>query len=78
MPTAYVWLEKIWVRPHSYHLYYAQALRMGAAVTNSMNKLARQEVMADVMTMFANRFNAEDEEESLEGTDESDDDTTIE
>lgn len=53
MPTAYVWLEKVWVRPNSGHLYYAQGLRMGKNVTHSMNRLARQEAMMNVLGQLA-------------------------
>ncbi|KAL7562405.1 hypothetical protein ACA910_007726 [Epithemia clementina (nom. ined.)] len=60
LPVAYVWLEKLWVRPNSGQLYFAQCLRMGKEVTKSMNHLARQEQLAYVMTQLAHDLNDEE------------------
>jgi hypothetical protein len=53
LPVKYVWIEKVWVRPDSGHLLYAQCLKMGTAVTSQMNHLQRQEALANVMDRLA-------------------------
>ena len=56
MPIAYVWLEKVWVKANTGHLYYAQCFRMGEAATKSMNQLARQEQLAYIMSHLADHL----------------------
>lgn len=73
LPTAYVWIEKVWVRPNSGHLYYAQCLRMGQSVTHSMNQLSRQETLTNVMDMLAGRLDNTDEEDDTEHARQDDD-----
>ena len=40
VPVAYVWLEQLWERPNTGHLYYAQCLRMGQDATRQMENRA--------------------------------------
>jgi hypothetical protein len=61
VPVSHVWVEKLWVRPHSGHLYYAQCLRMPLTLTHQMNTLARQEALADVMSALASHISNGDE-----------------
>lgn len=49
LPIHFVWLERIWVRPNSSSLYYAQCLKMGHVITTQMNHLQRQEALATAM-----------------------------
>lgn len=70
LPTAYCWLERVWIRPNSGHLYYAQCLRMGTKVTNEMNQLTRQEALASVMDLLANQFRFGHEEDMLDHPDD--------
>jgi hypothetical protein len=60
LPVSHVWLEKLWVRPNSGHLFYAQCLRMPLGLTHQMNQLARQEALAHVMDALASHISAED------------------
>jgi len=43
LPVAYLWLEKVWVRPNSGKLHYAQSVRMGAKATKDMHQLINRE-----------------------------------
>jgi len=43
MPCAHVWLEELWVRPNSGHLYYARCLRMNETASREMDGLNRQQ-----------------------------------
>jgi hypothetical protein len=38
MPVAYIWLERIWERPQSGHLFEGQGLRMGEEHTRAMEQ----------------------------------------
>ena len=68
LPVAYAWLEKVWEKPDSGELQYAQCLKMGKEVTKSMNHLARQEQLAYVMTQLAHDL-GEDPTSSSSGSD---------
>lgn len=72
LPTAHVWLERILVRPHSGHLYEAQCLRMGHVVHMEMNKLARNEALAQAMDRLAGELQEEQENDDEEWTSEED------
>ena len=43
LPIAYVWLEKVWIRPNSGNLHYAQSVRMGDKATREMHELINRE-----------------------------------
>jgi hypothetical protein len=73
VPVSHVWVEKLWVRPDSGHLYYAQCLRMPLSLTHQMNTLARQEALADVMNSLANHISNSDE---IPDHDDNDDSST--
>jgi len=64
MPVHYVWLESIWVRPDQGNLYHAQALKMGATVTQQMNHLQRQEALANIMYRLAGELAEGDSSDS--------------
>lgn len=71
LPTAHVWMERLWVRPRSGNLYYTQCLKMGRSVTAEMNILARQEALVHVMDRLATEFvddlnNNDDEDDENE------------
>jgi hypothetical protein len=73
VPVSHVWVEKLWVRPDSGHLYFAQCLRMPLTLTHQMNTLARQEALADVMNSLANHISNSDE---IPDHDDNDDSST--
>ena len=52
-PVRHVWIERVWMRADQGNLYYAQALKMGRAVTQQMNQLQRQEALAYVLDRLA-------------------------
>lgn len=72
LPVAHVWLEKLWVRERTGHLYAAQCLKMPQRVTRDMNQLARQEALAQVMDALAGHVSAQEDE--MEGGEEETDD----
>ena len=48
-PIAYVWMEKLWVRPNSFNLHYVQCSRMGSRATREMLQLVNQEALDSMM-----------------------------
>jgi len=72
LPVHFVWLERIWVRTDQGHLYYAQALKMGQAVTQQMNHLQRQEALANVMDRLAGELAAGNGSSSSSGSSDED------
>lgn len=43
LPLSYIWLEKVWTRPNSGNLHYAQGVRMGHKATREMHDLINRE-----------------------------------
>jgi hypothetical protein len=74
LPTAYTWIEKLWVPSHSGGLVCAQCLRMDQATTHSMNQLARQEALTMMMDQMVGnlRRSAFDFDQNLPMDSESD------
>jgi len=66
LPVAHAWIEKMWARPGTGYLHYAQCMRMGQCGTKSMNKLARQEALVNVMDRLRTQFEDDGEEEEEE------------
>lgn len=56
LPLHFMWIERVWVRPDSGHLHYAQCLKMGRHVTLQMNHLQRQEALANAMDRLAGQL----------------------
>jgi hypothetical protein len=72
VPTAHVWLERLWTRPDHraafggrHRLRFAQTLRMGATACRDMDRLARQEALVHVMDMLAGELYQEGDEEAF-------------
>lgn len=66
LPVRYVRLERIEVRPDQGNLFHAQALRMGRAMTEQLERLQRQEALASVVSSHQRETGSDD------GTSESD------
>jgi len=76
LPVNHVWIERVWMRADQGNLYYAQALKMGRAVTQQMNQLHRQEALANVMDRLAGELLAHsNRSSSSSGSDELSDDS---
>lgn len=63
LPTAYVWLEKLWVEKDD--LIQAQCLKMPQRVTLDMIQLARQEAMVQVMGALMDQFGSSGSEDEF-------------
>jgi hypothetical protein len=50
LPIAYLWLEKVWIRPNSGNLHYAQSIRMGQKATREMHALVNQETLGSILS----------------------------
>jgi hypothetical protein len=72
-PVSHVCIEKLWVRPNSGHLFYAQCRRMPLGLTHKMNILARGEMMAQVMGSLASHISQAAEDDDAQDQNEYDD-----
>ncbi|CAB9531726.1 expressed unknown protein [Seminavis robusta] len=50
LPIAYLWLEKVWARPNSWNLHYAQSIRMGQKAAREMHELVNQEILESIVS----------------------------
>lgn len=75
LPIAYIWLEKIWIRPNSGSLHYAQCIRMGQKATREMHELINQETLESIITRMGD-YLTDDEDDSDDDEEWDDDDDT--
>jgi hypothetical protein len=62
LPVHYMWLERLWIRPNSGNLHYAQCLKMGSRVTAQMNHLQRQEALVTTLDRVADQLHEADDD----------------